>query len=309
VDDGAQRPPADSPDEETLRFNEALERTLATQPSMATADIELLRRDRRRRIALLPHASERKISAPGGELSLRTVAGQTVERVFLHVHDGGWATGGADMQDWWLKLLAEQCNAAVVSVDYRLAPEQPYPAAPDDCEAAAVWLVENAAREFGAERLAIVGESAGAHLAAVTLLRLRDRHGFKGFKAACLSFGCFDLGLTPSARNFGDRLLLINTPICKRFNAMFVPPHVDPRDPDVSPLYAALHDLPPALFTVGSLDPLLDDSLFMHARWTAAGNPAELAVFAGCVHAFSFFPLRAGERAIKQQLAFLRRAC
>jgi acetyl esterase/lipase len=307
ADTSPAAPFAVPPDEETLRFNEALERALSSKPSMAVADMDEVRRRRARDVVRLAEAVERRVPGPAGDLKLRTVVPGTVERAYLHFHDGGWASGGADMQDWYLKLLSERCSAAVVSVEYRLSPEHPYPAAPDDCEAAALWFVEHAQREFGTGRLVIGGESAGAHLAAVTLLRLRDRHGRTPFSAANFNYGCFDLGLTPSARNFGARELLINTPACRRFNALFVGA-ADPSDPDVSPLYAALHDLPPALFTVGTLDPLLDDSLFMHARWRAAGNAAELAVYGGCTHGFNFFRLSVGTQSLKQQFQFIVRA-
>jgi acetyl esterase/lipase len=78
--------------------------------------------------------------------------------------------------------------------------------------------------------------------------------------------------------------------------------------PDVSPLYADLRGLPPALFTVGTLDPLLDDSQFMAARWSAAGNAAELAVYPGGIHAFNAFPLALGATANRRILEFVARA-
>ena len=120
----------------------------------------------------------------------------------------------------------------------------------------------------------IGGDSAGGHLSAVTLLRLRDRHAITGaFAAANLIYGAFDLSMTPSQRLWGERNLILSTPILHYFGDMFLPGLGDEarRDPDISPLYAALHDMPPALFTVGTMDPLLDDSLFMHARWLASG--------------------------------------
>jgi acetyl esterase/lipase len=80
------------------------------------------------------------------------------------------------------------------------------------------------------------------------------------------------------------------------------------RHPDVSPLYADLSGLPPALLTVGTLDPLLDDSLFLHARWRAAGNDAELAAWAGGVHGFIAFPIPLAERAQARIERFLRGA-
>src|SRR5439155_19280503 len=99
--------------------------------------------------------------------------------------------------------VAHRCEFAVVSVDYRLAPECHYPAGPDDCEAAALWLAANAQTDFGTDRLLIGGESAGANLAVVTLLRLRDRYAFRGFRAANLVFGVYDLSGTPSAPLLG----------------------------------------------------------------------------------------------------------
>ena len=161
---------------------------------------------------------------------------------------------------------------------------------------------------FGGSSMAIAGESAGAYLAVMSLIRLRDRHEVTPFGAALLTYGAFDLSLTPSARNWGDRFLLISTPILKKYIHAFVPsvPHLTA--PDVSPLYADLSRLPPALFTVGTLDPLLDDSLFMSQRWSVAGNQAELAVYPGGIHAFNAFPLEIGRQANQRQIDFLNRA-
>ena len=101
---------------------------------------------------------------------------------------------------------------------------------------------------------------------------------------ANLMYGCYDLSLTPSVRRAAG------TPIIDRAKVenLVAGFHggLPVRDPALSPLYADLTDLPPALFSVGTLDPLLDDSLFMHMRWQAAGNPAELAIFPGGVHGF-----------------------
>ena len=85
---------------------------------------------------------------------------------------------------------------------------------------------------------------------------------------------------------------------------MFIPDQ-DPIDPDVSPLHAHLHDMPPALFTVGTYDPLLDDSLFMHARWLAAGNESELAVYPGGPHGFDAAPIPIGQQARERVRAFI----
>jgi acetyl esterase/lipase len=100
---------------------------------------------------------------------------------------------------------------------------------------------------------------------------------------------------------------VLSTPIIEWFTDHFVAPELR-RHPDVSPLYADLSGMPPALFTVGTLDPLLDDSLFMHARWRSAGNASELAAWAGGVHGFIAFPISLAERAHERIVVFLRGA-
>jgi acetyl esterase/lipase len=106
------------------------------------------------------------------------------------------------MQNPMLERIADNTGQAIVAVEYRLAPEHPYPAGPDDCETAAAWLVQNAKKEFGTDALTIGGESAGGHLTAVTILRMRDRHGYTGFRGANIVYGAFDLSLTPSHQVF-----------------------------------------------------------------------------------------------------------
>jgi acetyl esterase len=204
---------------------------------------------------------------------------------FLHLHGGGWMLGGADMQDERLEQTAERTGLAAVSVEYRLAPEHAFPAALDDCEAAALWLAESAAGRFGVERLFIGGESAGAHLAVLTLLRLRRRYNLSPFAGASLVCGIYDLGLTPSMRAFETPLVLSRRDV-EAFVARLLQNGEDVRDPAVSPLYADLAGLPPALFSCGTRDGLIDDTFFMAARWAAAGGSAELSLWPGGPHAF-----------------------
>ncbi|HTT87352.1 MAG TPA: alpha/beta hydrolase fold domain-containing protein, partial [Acidimicrobiales bacterium] len=120
---------------------------------------------------------DRVVEGRHGPVRLREFRPGRVEGVMLHIHGGGWMTGEPALMDPLHESLSDRLGLAIVSVDYRLAPEDPYPAGPDDCEAAALWVIDHAATEYGTDRLLIGGESAGAHLSAVTLLRLRDRHG------------------------------------------------------------------------------------------------------------------------------------
>ncbi|WP_031069988.1 alpha/beta hydrolase [Streptomyces sp. NRRL WC-3742] len=300
---------------ETLAFNARFEATAAERPVRGRAlDPETLTHLRRNRLAgdappvRLAQGQDRVL--PCG-VKVRAFVPERAEGVYLHIHGGGWAFGSADGQDERLWRIAVEARLAVVSVEYRLAPEHPFPAGPDDCEAAARWLVEHAEVEFGTRRLMIGGESAGAHLSVLTLLRLRDRHGVTGaFRAAHLLFGPYDLSMTPSQRSFGSRPLLSNSDSL-RGSYELLTPGTSPeqrRDPEVSPLYADLTGLPPARIVVGTEDPLLDDSLFLAQRWQAAGADVQLGVVAGAMHGFTLFPLTVTGREQRREREFLAAA-
>nr|BAN08446.1 hypothetical protein [uncultured bacterium] len=261
-------------------------------------------------IAKSERARTIEIAGRGGPIALRVIAPKRPRGVYLHFHGGGWVLGASDQQDPLLVRIADATELTAVSVEYRLAPEHPFPAGPDDCEDgedAALWVIEHA-RELGGEALAVGGESAGGHLSALTLLRVRDRLGRMPFQAANLVFGAFDLGLTPSARRFGEQRLVLRTSDIEHFADAFLPGVVDRRTPDVSPLFADLAGLCPALFTVGTKDALVDDTLFMHARWRVAGNRAELAIYPGAVHGFIAFPCAQAFSSVERQSAFLNAA-
>ena len=304
---------------EARSFNEALGKVLAEQPQVHTVPPERSRRARREGRSVwpepvfLPQARDLSIRARSGAIRVRVLAPEEkATGVYLHIHGGGWVLGCCDEQDELLWALVEATGLCAVSVDYRLAPEHPYPAGPDDCEDAAVWLLDRGLTELDApDRIAIGGESAGAHLAVTTLLRLRDRHGVSGaFQAANLVYGVYDLSGRPTHRNRADRHPMLSTPDRVWFRQSFTGDRdlEELRDPDLSPLHAELHDLPPALFTVGDLDPLLDDSLLMADRWQSAGNRAELRVWPESIHGFTAFPLALARAANNAQLEFLRAA-
>lgn len=301
---------------ETRAFNERLEATLAKIPPAHTVPPAVVRAGRRVGKGTFPAPvflplQELDIEARAGALRVRVARPSTAPRgAYLHLHGGGWMLGAADLQDPDLVALAEATGLVAVSVEYRLAPEHPYPAGADDCEDAARWLLAHGARVLDVPPVfAIGGESAGAHLAVLTLLRLRDDGDLaRRFSAANLVYGAYDLSLTPSQRAWGDRNLVLSRPLIEYFVGAFLPGRSleERRVPAISPLYADLRGLVPALFTVGTLDPLLDDSLFMATRWYAAGNPTELRVWPGGVHGFNAYPIalaRLAESAIFNYLA------
>jgi acetyl esterase/lipase len=174
------------------------------------------------------------------------------------------------------------------------------------------WLVEHSESEFATPHLIAGGESAGGYYAALTLLRVRDELDAIGrFLGANLVFGAYDLSGTPSVRGSrpSDVADILEDGVFTFVNDCFLP-GMSPdecRSPSVSPLFADLHDLPPALFTVGSADHLLDDSLFMAARWSVYGNDSELAVYPDGIHGFSGFPMELEKRANERIDLFFER--
>jgi acetyl esterase/lipase len=302
-------PIAEQPDAMLVAAVEQLEAMVRAMPPMGSLAPAQMREQERQQAALNPSAArrddavERVVSGPAGDVRLRILTpASDPAAVYIHVHGGGWIGGGHDLRDPFLHDLGTRLNAVVVSVAYRVAPEDPFPAAQDDCEVATAWVVEHAASEFGTSTVVIGGESAGAHLAAATLLRMRDRHGYTGFAAADLRYGCYDLRMTPSVRQW-------QRPTLDRATFEWLVPqvigamHVD--DPDVSPFLADLRDMPPALFMVGTGDSLLDDSVLMWARWRTAGNRADLALFPGAPHGFDLMPLPIGETGRSRAAAFV----
>ena len=208
-----------------------------------------------------------------------------------------------------IELVAERAKEmqiAIVSVGYRLAPENPYPAGVDDCEAGALWLAKNCAKEFGTTNLALGGESAGAHLSVMTLLRLRDNHNLCPFKGVVLQDGTYDFRLTPSARTWGrkKRKLVLTYEILEQLVKWYAP-NEDLTDPDISPIFADLDKMPSALFLVGSQDFVVDDTLFMEARWRLAGNKSELLICPGGSHWFAFSPTPVGDLARASIYSFI----
>lgn len=217
-------------------------------------------------------------------------------------------------QDSTLKRYANHCQLTAISVGYRLAPEDPFPAAIHDCIDAALYLADRGTALYGGPLLFLTGESAGACLVAVTafhLLRARPNHGLAGL---VLPFGQFDLTLNlPSVARF-ERPLVINREALARFAEAYTPGMTveERRNPLVSPLYEDVANsfgrgtLPPALFLCGTEDPLLDDTLLMGTKWLASGSEAVVKIWPGAPHGFTAFPgFKPGEEAIAVALAFV----
>lgn len=232
---------------------------------------------------------DRKIPGPAGDLPARvyTPAGTAPFPVLVYFHGGGWVLGGLDTHDGTCRDLANRARCVVVSVDYRLAPENKFPAAAEDCYAATVWAARNAASIGGdPSRIAIGGDSAGGNLTAVVALMARDRKGPKL---------CFQLLIypvtdsacdTPSYTENAEGYLLSREAMLWFWNH-YTRDERDKVDPQAAPLRAEnVGGTAPALVITAELDPLRDEGEAYARRLEAAGVPVKLSRYDGMIHGF-----------------------
>jgi acetyl esterase len=211
----------------------------------------------------------------------------------VFAHGGGWTTGSPATAHEHVGAMAAGANVVIVSIDYRLAPEHPFPAGLDDTVAAIRWVAANAA-ELGIDpqRLAIGGESAGGNLVAAAAIQLRDAGG-PPIALQLLEVPVLDLGRpdTDSRREIVEQFPVLGAAdalIAERYPG----PDADPADPRISPLKASnLLGLPPALLLAADVDPVRDDSVLYAARLAEAGVSARVRVFPGIVHGTEGFTL------------------
>jgi acetyl esterase len=210
--------------------------------------------------------------------------------VVVYLHGGGWTIGSVDVYDPITRALANAANVTVVSVDYRLAPEHPYPAPLDDCWTALQWVAANASQfEADAGRLAIAGDSAGGNLAAVCALLARDA-GLP-LRLQALIYPVTDAGMThASYAENGEGYLLTATQM-RWFVDCYTRGGADVADWHISPLRAAdVSRVAPALVLTAEYDPLRDEGEAYAKRLADAGIPVEHTRFDGMIHAFFALP-------------------
>jgi len=271
---------------------------VAARMEITPAVIKMVRQmlDQPRQTLLTPSVEE--INGPNGKIGLRIFRPEKINAVYLDIHGGGNVWGTARFDDSLNDVMARKCNIAIVSVDYHLAPEFPYPAQIIDCNAAAKWLLKNAGTKFGTEKIFIGGGSAGAQNAATTIIYIRDSlksaHKILGVG---LQYGIFDLSKTPSHRQATENAPGLNKYILEQMmKAAYGQFSIAQlQNPLFSSLYADLTNLPPAFFMCGTADPLVDDTNFMEARWRMAGNKTYLALFPEAGHGFNLEPTKIAE--------------
>jgi acetyl esterase len=228
-----------------------------------------------------------EIPGPAGAIPARLYvpAADGTPPVVVYYHGGGWVLGGIDSHDGTCRALANASGAAVVSVDYRLAPEHPFPAAVEDAWAALEWVAANAA-EIGGDpsRLAVAGDSAGGNLAAVVAIQARDT-GAPALRGQLLVYPVTDATMShPSIEENASGYFLTKADMEWFFG------HYAPERPDdwrLSPLAAAdLSGLAPALVLTAEYDPLRDEGEAYARRLDDAGVPVELIRKDGLIHGF-----------------------
>jgi acetyl esterase len=208
--------------------------------------------------------------------------------VVVAFHGGGWLMGNRDSFDAVCRHLAADSGLAVVNVDYRLAPEHPFPAAIDDAWAATRWVAERgAAHGLPARRLAVMGESAGGNLAAVVCLLARER-GAPEILAQALVYPATDARQqAESLRTYAEGYLQRSADVAHAFRTYALDHGVSPTDWRLSPLLAPSHaDLPPALVISAECDAIRDDGEAYAAKLAEAGVPALCVRYLGMPHTF-----------------------
>ncbi|MBS0248750.1 MAG: alpha/beta hydrolase [Proteobacteria bacterium] len=264
----------------------------ATPPS-AEAAREGMRKARPFNQPDLPHvACVREYQVPGkaGTIPVRyyrgvsTLTGETLP-VQVYFHGGGWVIGDLDSHDWVCRAVANAANCAVVSVDYRLAPEHIFPAAYDDALAATQWVAAHAKLlNIDPARMSVGGDSAGGNLAAAVALALRDNGKIK-LRAQILTYPIVDLTFDYDER-FEKGVALTGGGM-RDFIEKYVPDANQRRDLRCSPLFAkSLKGLPPALVILAGFDPLYDEGEAYAARLKDEGVTVKVARYPGQMHGF-----------------------
>ena len=232
-----------------------------------------------------PDAKCEKVDAGGVPAEWVSAPGCDTGRAILYLHGGGYAIGSLNTHRRLAYDISAASAAKVLLIDYRLAPEHPFPAAVDDAAAAWRWLLQQG---FPASRLAIAGDSAGGGLTIATLVNLRDKKLLLPACAVALSpwVDLEGLGNSITTRAAQD-------PMVQKDGLMWMAKMYlagqDPKTPLAAPLHADLKDLPPVLIQVGSAETLLDDAIRVAEKMHAAGVDARLAIWPNMLHVFPLF--------------------
>jgi epsilon-lactone hydrolase len=254
-----------------------------------------------------PDARVEKVDAGGVKAEWVAAPGADDRRAILYLHGGGYVIGSLNTHRRLAYDISATSAARVLLIDYRLAPENPFPAAVDDAAKAWRWLI---AQGFDPKRLAIAGDSAGGGLTIATLVNLRDQK--LGLPACAVAISPWvdleGLGTSIETRAAQD-------PMVQKQGLLWMAGlylnGASPRTPLAAPLYAELKGLPPVLVQVGSAETLLDDSTRIAERMHAAGVEVKLSVWPNMIHVWPLFAphLSEGRDGCAEIGAYVRSKC
>ena len=230
--------------------------------------------------------------------------------VFVFFHGGGFVTGSLDTHDAPLRALANRCKCLIVSVAYRLAPKNPFPAAPEDCYAVTKWVADHAAEIGGdSSRIAVGGDGAGGNLAAVVALMARDRSG-PHLEYQVLIYPILDGRMSTNSWIESADPVLTQRAMLAKWDG-YLPVGADLLNPYISPVSATnLKNLPPAFVITVAGDPLRDDAEYYARALNDAGASTEVSRYPNMIHGFILMSgeLDAGKKAIDEIANALKRA-
>lgn len=262
--------------------------------------------------ATLASVTDRNIAGPAGQISVRvyTPLGSGPFPALTYFHGGGWVFGDVDTHDGICRELAAGAGCVVMSVNYRLGPEDKFPAAPNDAFAAVKWLAANAESiNVDANRIAVGGDSAGGNLSAVVSQRCRDENGPK-LSAQLLIYPVARVdGVETESMKANAEGYLLEKADMAWFLGHYLKSAEDGQDALASPLLAKnFADLPPALVITAEFDPLCDEGEDYADAMAKAGVPVIKSRYDGAIHGFfQFFPaLEQGQQAIAESCKWLK---
>jgi acetyl esterase len=241
----------------------------------------------------LASVEDRRIPGPAGEIPIRVYSpeGRVPQPILVYFHGGGFVIGSLHSHDPICRVLASRIPAIVVAVDYRLAPEHPFPAAAEDAYAATRWVAEHA-REIGGDpgRIAVGGDSAGGNLSAVVSLLARERGG-PSLAHQLLIYPVTDFSFETRSHMDNAEGYFLTRPLMDWFLGHYFSGPTPRTDPRFAVLRAPdLRGLPPATVVTAEFDPLRDEGESYAARLRAAGVPVELTRVDGMIHGFFGMP-------------------
>lgn len=256
---------------------------------------------------------DRQIPGPGGNITVRvyTPSATAALPIFVFFHGGGFVAGSLDTHDTPLRSVANRCACIVVSVAYRLAPENKYPAAPEDAYAATQWVAKHAADIGGdPQRIAVGGDGSGGNLAAVVTLMARDRLT-PHLAIQILIYPMLDATVTRLGWWTESNPVTVSRESKNEILGMYLPTTGDLRDPFVSPIFAQnFRNLPPALVITDEDDPMRDEGEDYVGLLTQDGVPAKVSRYPNMIHGFFLMAgdLDAGKKCIDEVASTLRNA-